>query len=72
MLFHKLFIIIILILLCRLKKVKNINQVWAFRGILIAFMIGTVGEAYMVNITNIPSLFNWVILCVLSSSKFIV
>ena len=66
------FIIIILILLGRLKKVKNINQVWAFRGILIAFMIGTLGEAYMVNITNIPSLFNWVILCVLSSSKFIV
>lgn len=66
------FIIIILILLDRLKIVKNINQVWAFRGILIAFMIGTLGEAYMVNITNIPSLFNWVILCVLSSNKFIV
>ena len=64
------FITVILILIRKIKKVKNINQLWAFRGILISFMIGTVGEAYMVNITNVPAMFNWIMLCVLSSQKF--
>lgn len=64
------FISIILILVKRLSKVTNINQIWAFRGILTAFMIGTLGEAYLVNITNVPALFNWVMLSVLSSNKF--
>lgn len=66
------FIATIAILLLRIRRVKNINQVWAFRGILIAFMVGTIGEAYMVNITNVPSMFNWIILSVLSSNKLII
>lgn len=61
------FITVILVLLRRIRKINSINQVWAFRGILVAFMVGTLGEAYMVNITNVPSMFNWIILCVLSS-----
>lgn len=64
------FISIILILVKRLTRVTNINQIWAFRGILVAFMVGTLGEAYLVNITNVPALFNWVMLSVLSSNKF--
>lgn len=64
------FISIILVLIKRLKRVENLSQLWAFRGVLTAFMIGTIGEAYMVNITNVPSMFNWVMLSVLSSNQF--
>lgn len=64
------FLFIIGILINRSNKVVDVNQKWAFRGVLIGFLVGTLGEAYMVNITNVPALFNWVILSVLSSKNY--
>lgn len=64
------FISIILLILINARKVKDEKQKWVFIGILISFLLSSLGEAYIVNITNIPAMFNWIMLCVLSSNEF--
>lgn len=49
-------------MIARIKRISSLKQRWLAWAVLGSMMIGTFGEAYIVNITNISPMLEWILL----------